>query len=156
MSAYKRLRDFLNKNKVKYEAKRHKEVYTAQEVAAVQHVPGDEIAKVVMIKADNKMGMLVLPASHKVDFKKLYGILGTKNIKLATEQEFKNAFPDCEVGAMPPFGSFYNMPVLTDKSLAKDEKIVFRAGSHKDTVKMSLRDYDKLEKPTVVDFSVHL
>ncbi len=156
MAVYKRLKDFLTKNKIKYQAKRHKEVFTAQEVAAVQHVSGDALAKVVMINAGGKMGMLVLPASYKVDFKKLKVILKTSKISLASEQEFKNAFPDCEVGAMPPFGSFYSIPVLADQSLAKSKEIVFRAGSHKDTVKISLQDYGKLEKPTIVDFSIHI
>lgn len=156
MAVYKRLKDFLDKNKIKYDAKKHKEVFTAQEVAAVQHVPGDAMAKVVIVKADSKTGMVVLPASHKVDFKKLNKILGTKNLRLATEQEFKSLFPDCEVGAMPPFGSFYNIPVLADQALAKNKEIVFRAGSHKDTIKMKLQDYGKLEKPVLVDVSAHL
>ncbi|MFC1767664.1 aminoacyl-tRNA deacylase [Candidatus Margulisiibacteriota bacterium] len=156
MAVYKRLKEFLVKNKIKYEAKRHKEVFTAQEVAAVQHVSGDAMAKVVIVKSGNKMGMLVLPASHRVDFKKVKQVLGTGSVKLATEKEFKDAFPDCEVGAMPPFGSFYSIPVLADKALGKSETIVFRAGSHKDTVKMKLGDYAKLEKPVVVDFSIHL
>lgn len=156
MVVYKKLKEFLTKSRVKFEALRHKEAFTAQEVAAAQHVPGDEMAKVVIVKAGSKMGMLVLSATHKVDFKKVKQILGTGEVRLATENEFKNAFPDCEVGAMPPFGSFYNMPVLADRSLGKSKEIIFRAGSHKDTVRMKLEDYAKLEKPVIVEFSTHL
>ena len=114
------------------------------------------MAKVVIIKFGDKAGMLVLPASHKVDFKKIMKLAGTKNVRLATEKEFKALFPDCEIGAMPPFGSLYNIPVSVDKALTKNERIIFNAGSHKDTVKMNLRDFDRLEKPALADFSVHM
>lgn len=156
MAVYKKLKDFLDKNRVKFEANRHKEVYTAQEIAAVQHVPGDNMAKVVIVKADGKLGMLVLPATHKIDFKKLQSVLKVKNIKLASEAEFKSAFPDCEVGAMPPFGSLYNIPLLADKALTGSSMIAFNAGTHKDSVAIRLSDFTKLEKPVMVDFSVHI
>ncbi len=150
MAVVKSLKKFLQERKVKFEAKRHKEVYTAQEIAAVTHTPGDSMAKVVVAKAKEGFFLAVLPASFRVDFKKLKSAVGsTGSIAIATEKEFKNLFPDCEVGAMPPFGSIYNLPVVADKSLTEDEVIAFNAGSHTDIVRMKFADFKNIEKPRI-------
>ena len=153
MAVLKKLKEFLESNKVKYETLKHKEVYTAQEIAAAQHVPGRELAKVVMVKADGKDVMAVLPACYRIDVKKLKSAIGSKNVKLATEEEFKALFPDCDIGAMPPFGNLYNIPVIAEQVLSVDEKIVFNAGTHKDTVKMKYSDFAKLAAPKLAEFS---
>lgn len=155
MAIAKKLKEYLKSNKVKFETLKHKEVYTAQEIAAAQHVPGMELAKVVMVKADGKFVMTVLPSCYRIDLKKLKGAIGSKNVKLATEKEFKDLFPDCEIGAMPPFGNLYNIPVIAEKVLTQDEKIVFNAGTHKDTVRIKYTDFAKLANPKVVEFSEH-
>jgi Ala-tRNA(Pro) deacylase len=131
-------------------------VYTAQEVAAAQHVPGKEMAKVVMVKADGKMVMLVLPASYQVDMKKLKAALQCKKVGMAKEKDFEELFPDCEIGAMPPFGNLYDLEVWVEQVLSEDEFIVVQAGSHVETLKMKYSDYARLVNPKVGDFSVHL
>jgi Ala-tRNA(Pro) deacylase len=156
MTISKRLKDYLEKNRVPYELGYHTMVYTAQEIAAAQHVPGKEMAKVVMVKADGKMVMLVLPASYQVEMKKLKVTLQCKKVGMTKEKEFEELFPDCEIGATPPFGNLYNLEVWVDQILAEDEFIVFQAGSHVETMKMKYSDYARLVNPKVGDFSVHL
>jgi Ala-tRNA(Pro) deacylase len=152
----KKLKDYLETNGVSYEVGFHPEVFTAQEIAAAQHVPGKEMAKVVMVKADGKMLTLVLPASHQIDMKKLKRVLKCKKVSMAKEKEFEELFPDCEVGAMPPFGNLYRLEVLVDQVLAEDASIVFQAGNHIETVRMKYSDYARLVNPKVGNFSVHL
>lgn len=155
MSACKeRLVSYLTENGVDFEALSHPVVYTAQEVAAVQHVSGKEIAKVVIALADGSLIMLVLPGSYKVNVGKAAAALGAREMRLAHEDEFAATFPDCEVGAMPPFGNLYNVPILVDGALAEDEKIVFQAGTHADTLVISYADYEKLVTPRVGDFAI--
>jgi Ala-tRNA(Pro) deacylase len=156
MTISKRLKDYLEKNQVPYELGYHTMVYTAQEIAAAQHVPGKEMAKVVMVKADGKMVMLVLPASYRVEVKKLKGVLNCKRVRMVKEKEFEELFPDCEIGAMPPFGNLYNLEVWVDKVLTEDASIVFQAGSHVETLKIRYGDYARLVSPKVAEFSVHL
>jgi len=156
MTILKKLKDYLDKNQVSYEVGYHARVYTAQEVAAFQHVPGKEMAKIVMVKADERMVMLVLPASYQVDMKKLKDLLNCKKVGMAKEEEFQELFPDCEVGAMPPFGNLYNLEVWVDQILIEDESIVFRAGSHVETLRIKYNDYIRLVNPKVGDFSIHL
>jgi Ala-tRNA(Pro) deacylase len=156
MTILKKLKDYLEKNRVSYEVGYHARVYTAQEVVASQHVPGREMAKVVMVKADEKMIMLVLPASYRVDMKKLKGLLNCKRVGMTKEEKFEELFPDCEVGAMPPFGNLYNLEVWVDQILTQDDFIVFRAGSHVETLRIKYNDYAGLVNPKVGDFSVHL
>jgi Ala-tRNA(Pro) deacylase len=152
----KKLKDYLETNGVSYEVGFHPEVFTAQEIAAAQHVPGKEMAKVVMVKADGKMLTLVLPASHQIDMKKLKRVLKCKKVSMAKEKEFEELFPDCEVGAMPPFGNLYRLEVLVDQVLAEDASIVFQAGNHIETVRIKYSDYARLVNPKVGNFSVHL
>jgi len=134
----------------------HERVYTSQEIAAAMHVPGKELAKVVMVKADGRMVMLVLPASYRVDTKKLKKVLKCKKLGISKEKEFEELFSDCEVGAMPPFGNLYHLEVWVDQVITEDEFIVFQAGSHVETLKIKYSDYVRLVNPKVGDFSAHL
>ena len=149
----KRLKEFLDSNNVKYVTISHSPAYTAQAIAASAHVSGKELAKTVMIKVGGKMAMAVLPASYQVDFDLMKETVGSKEIELATEAEFKDLFPECEVGAMPPFGNLYDMPVFAAAKLAEDDEIAFNAGSHTELIKLSYKDFERLVDPTVVRFS---
>jgi len=150
----KKLKSFLDENKVKYISIQHSSAYTAQEIAAIAHIPGKDLAKTVIIKIDGKMAMAVLPASYKVSFDNLKNLLGAKEVRLAYEQEFIDKFPDCEVGAMPPFGNIYGMDVFVAESLAEDEEIAFNACNHTELIKMNFIDFEKLVKPKRIKFSV--
>ncbi len=148
-----KLREFLDSQNVKYVNISHSKSYTAQEIAASAHIPGKEMAKTVMIKIDGRLAMAVLPASYKVDFELLKDALGAERVRLAYEQEFKDKCPDCEVGAMPPFGNLYHMDVYVAESLAEDEEIAFNAGTHTELVKMRYEDFEALVKPKKLKFS---
>ena len=150
----KRLKEYLDAKSVKYQVIPHKCTYTAQETAVSASVPGDEMAKTVMVKVDGKMAVSVLPASYKVDFNLLKLNTGAKNVELASEEEFEMMFPQCEVGAMPPFGNLYGMDVYVAKKLAEDEEIAFNAGSHTELVKLSYKDFERLVSPKIVRFSL--
>jgi Ala-tRNA(Pro) deacylase len=156
MTILKKLKDYLEKNQVRYEVGHHERVYTSQEIAAAMHVPGKELTKVIMVKADGKMVMLVLPASYRVETKKLKKVFQCKRLGIAKEKDFEELFPDCEIGAMPPFGNLYNLEVWVDQILTEDEFIVFQAGSHVETLRIKYSDYARLVSPKVGDFSVHL
>lgn len=150
----KRLKEYLDAHEVKYVTIRHSPAYTAQEVAASAHVPGREMAKTVMIKLDDDIAMAVLPASFHVDLDRLQEITGAKNVDLASEDEFKDLFPACEVGAMPPFGNLYDLRVFADASLAEDEEIAFESGSHSELIRLTYSDYVRLVEPVVVQFAL--
>ena len=152
MPVYK-LIEFLNSNEIKYIIKSHSKAYTSQEIAASAHIPGKEMAKTVMVKTDGTMTMAVLPASYKVDLSKLKEAAGAGKIELASEQEFADMFPECEIGAMPPFGNLYGMEVFVAATLAEDEEIVFNAGSHTELIRLSYKDFERLVNPKVVKFS---
>ncbi len=149
----KKLRDFLDSKNIKYVTIEHSKAYTANEIAATAHIPGKELAKTVMVKVDGKMTMTVLPASYKINFELLQEATGASNVELSSEQEFKDMFPGCEIGAMPPFGNLYGMEVLVDKSLCEDEEIAFNAGTHTELIRLSYKDFEGLVKPKVVKFS---
>jgi Ala-tRNA(Pro) deacylase len=149
-----KLKEFLDSNKIKYVSIKHSSAYTAQEIAANAHIPGKELAKTVIIKINGKMSMAVLPASYKVSFDHLKDALGVSEVRLAYEQEFIDKFPDCEVGAMPPFGNIYGMDVYVAESLAEDEEIAFNACNHTELIKMNFSDFEKLVKPKRIKFSV--
>lgn len=155
MAVLGRLEDFLKKNEIDYETITHPEAYTAQEVAAALHVSGHDIAKVVIVKAGERFVMVVVPASGQVDLDRLARELGEKKVRLATEEEFKGMFPDCEPGGEPPFGNLYNIETYVDRSLAEDEHIFFNAGNHTDAVGMDYTDYARVVKPRVAEFTVH-
>jgi Ala-tRNA(Pro) deacylase len=150
----RKLTEFLDKNGVKYVVMTHSPAFRASEIAATAHIPGRELAKTVMVKADGKMTMAVLPASTMVDFRLLKKALSATKVELATETEFKGLFPDCEVGAMPPFGNLFDIDVLASQSLQEDEEIAFNAGSHRELVKMGYKDFERLVKPKLLTFSV--
>ncbi|MGD2252425.1 MAG: YbaK/EbsC family protein [Anaerolineales bacterium] len=149
-----KVKEYLESQGVEYKTIQHEEVYTAQEVAASAHIPGKQLAKTVMVKLDKGMAMAVLPASHRIDFKGLKKATGAKKVKLATEAEFKDLFPDCDVGAMPPFGNLYDMPVYVAESLAEEIVIAFCAGSHTELIQLSYSDFANLAKPKVAKFSL--
>lgn len=149
-----KLKSFLDEHSVKYVTINHSRAFTAQEVAASAHIPGKELAKVVIIKIGDKMAMAVLPASYKVDFDQLRRALGTEDVELARERDFKELFPDCDVGAMPPFGNLYDMDVYVAQSLREDEEIAFSAGTHSELIRLSYSDFERLVKPSVLQFSV--
>ena len=145
-----RLKEYLDEENIKYVAISHSKAFTAQEIAASAHIPGRELAKVVMVKVDGDMAMVVLPADHKVDFTDLVETVAADNAELATEGEFRNLFPGCEVGAMPPFGNLYGMEVFVEESLADDEAIAFNAGSHTELIRLAYADFERLVQPKVL------
>jgi Ala-tRNA(Pro) deacylase len=155
MQCKDRLEAYLRENQVPFQMQHHARVFTAQEVAASEHIPGKMLAKVVMALADGRLLMVVLPAPDRVDLAKLGMLLNARDVRLAQESEFAAAFPDCEVGAMPPFGNLYNLPVYVDTTLAEDETIVFQAGTHTDTMSMRYADFERLVRPTVADLAQH-
>ena len=152
----KKLKDFLDDHRIKYVSIAHSRAYTAQEIAATTHIPGKDLAKTVMVKLDGKMAMAVLPASYKVDFHLLKKASGATEVELATETEFKDLFPQCEIGAMPPFGNLYGMEVFVAQTLAEDEQIVFNAGSHTELIKLAYTDFESLVQPKLLKFSTHV
>lgn len=156
--ACRKLTDYLYGKGVDFELARHRTAYTAQEAAGALHVPGKQFAKVVMVIADDRLVMLVIPAHHRLNFgRQLNQLLGAKNVRLAKESEFGGLFRErrygCEVGAMCPFGHLYEFPVYLDVALAEIPNMVFRAGTHRDVFKLSTKDYCRLENPQVASFS---
>lgn len=149
----KKLKEFLDKNNIEYITISHSTAYTAQKIAASAHIPGKELAKTVMVKINGKMAMAVLPASYQIDFELLKSAAGTQNVELATEDEFRGIFPQCELGAMPPFGNLYDMKVFVAESLAEDEEFAFNAGNHTELIRLSYIDFDRLVQPRVLKFS---
>jgi len=149
-----RLETYLRDNKIPYQVHHHPLAYTAQEVAATEHIPGKMMAKVVMVVADGHNVMLVLPAPKRVDLHKAAAALGATNVRLTHEQEFAGLFPDCEAGAMPPFGNLYGLPVYVDEALSQDEVIAFQAGTHTDTMSLKYGDFERLVKPTTADLGL--
>lgn len=145
-----RLKEFLDKNNVKYIVISHSRAFTAAAIGAVTHIPGKEIAKTVMVKLDGRLAMAVVPGSRSVDMNALKSETAAKTAVIVPEPEFSDSFPDCEVGAMPPFGVLYELPVYVDEMLTRDEEIAFNAGSHRELVRMSYKDYERLMKPKVV------
>ena len=152
MAISERLKAFLEGSHVKYTTAKHPVVYTAQEIAAAQHVPGRQLAKCVLVKTDHGPTLAVLPAMYLIDLKKLKAVLGAKTLTIAKEADIKEQFLDVEVGAMSPFGNLYQVPVVVDRVLGESEEIVFNAGSHTDTIKIRYRDFAALAKPRVGAF----
>ncbi len=146
----KALKEFLDKQKIAYEVIPHARAYTAQETAASAHVPGRDLAKTVMARVEGRMAMLVLPAQYRVDFRVLCDLIGTDDVELATEKEFRTLFPDCEPGAMPPFGNLYDMDVYVAEQLAQEKAIAFNAGTHTELIRMAYTDFERLVSPKIV------
>ena len=150
MAIVKRLKDNLDEGKIPYEVYNHALAYTAQEIAAKQHVSGNELAKVVMLEADDQLVMGVIRGNDKIDFQTVEDSLGVHRARLATEAEFIARFPECEIGAMPPFGNLFGVKVFVDPALEKDEYIFFNAGNHVQTVRLKYKDFARLAQPAVV------
>lgn len=148
-----KLKEYLDDNKVGYESISHTPAYSAQTVAATAHIPGKDMAKTVIVKVDDRFAMAVLPASFRVHLGHLKQALSAERVELASEQEFEKLFPDCERGAMPPFGNLYDMDVYVAKELAEDEEIAFSAGSHNEIVRMSYNDFENLVGPTTASLT---
>jgi Ala-tRNA(Pro) deacylase len=148
-----KLKQFLDQERVKYVSIAHSPAFTAQEIATAAHVPGNELAKTVVVHLDGKIAMAVLPASRKIILDDLREAAGVEQARFATEDEFKRLFSDCEIGAMPPFGNLYGMDVYAATTLPRDQEIAFNAGSHTELIKMAYGDFARLVKPKVASFT---
>ncbi len=153
-SALERIKALLDKEKIPYRLVSHPEAYSALRVAESIHVPGREVAKVVIVRATAEYGMVVLPAHRDLDLARLAHAIGAENVSLVEEQELKEIFPDCEVGAMPPFGNLYELPVYVDQSLAEEPVIFFPAGSHHEVIEMRYEDFDRIVHPIMGQFAM--
>ena len=147
----KKLKEFLVDHGVRHVTITHSPAFTAQEIAASAHVAGKEMAKTVMVKLDDTMAMVVLPALERIDLYRLAELTGVATAALATEDDFKDLFPDCELGAMPPFGNLYGMKVYASRTLSEDEDIAFNAGNHRELVRLAYVDFERLVNPDVLD-----
>ncbi len=148
-----KVRAFLDQHQIRYVVISHSKAFTAQGIAALAHISGKELAKTVILKLDGSLAMAVLPASYQVDLAAIKKASGVRVAELSSEREFAQHFPDCETGAMPPFGNLYGIPVYVDETLTEDEEIAFNAGSHYELIRMCYRDFEKLVNPLVMDFS---
>jgi Ala-tRNA(Pro) deacylase len=151
-----KLRQFLDDNHVKYVVISHSKAYTSQGIAATANISGNVLAKTVMLKKDGELCMAVLPAPKHVNLSLFAKLTNSKEVALASERDFKDRFPDCEVGAMPPFGNLYGVAVYADISLTRDKEIAFNAGSHLELVKLAYEDFERLVKPRIMEFAAPL
>jgi len=149
-----KLKEFLDSEHIQYVVISHSPAFTAQQIAASAHVKGRELAKTVMVKIDGELAMAVLPASQKVNLDRLRETAGADQVELASEREFRDRFPDCDLGAMPPFGNLYGLEVYVADGLTEDDEIAFNAGSFTELVRMSYGDFERLVQPTVLRFAV--
>jgi len=147
-----KLKEYLDNHGVRYVSIRHSPAFTAAEVAASAHVAGRDFAKTIVVHIDGSLALVVLPASRRLVLSDLRELLQSPTARLATEAEFRDFFPDCELGAMPPFGNLYGLPVYVAESLAQEKEIVFNAGTHTEVIKMDYEDFDELVRPVVLDF----
>ena len=141
--------EFLDHSGIRYDLREHRPVFTSQGLAQREHERGRFVAKPVIVKADGRFLMCVLPADAKIDLETLKGQLNAKSLELADEADFASLFPDCEVGAEPPFGNLFNLDTVMDKSLEKDDHILFRAGSHTKALRVNMADYRRLAHPRI-------
>lgn len=148
-----RLKEYLDREGVRYTSQPHSTAYTAQEVASSAHIPGKQFAKTVIVNLDGKFAMVVLPANRKVILQDLRDITGIDRVTFASEDEFKRRFPDCEPGAMPPFGNLYDMEVFVAPELTEREELAFNAGTHTEIIRMAYRDFERLVHPRVSSFT---
>lgn len=144
---------YLERNAVPFEVMTHEQAYTAHEVATVSHVSDKELAKTLIVRVDGKYWMVVLRGDHRVSEQLLKRLFGASHVHLAREEDINSLFPGCELGAMPPFGNLYGLPVLVEKALAEDEEIVFNACKHTESIRMKYRDFERLVQPLVGQFS---
>ena len=155
MSISTRLKELLDTSNVVYEQRTHTPAYSATRTAEAMHVPGSSLAKTVIVNADGLLRMAVLPADSKVNLDHLQWVTRAENIRLANESEFKDSFPTCELGAIPPFGNLFGLPVYCDTRLEYNDSIEFNAGSHTETIRMAFEDFKRLAKPTMIDLIEH-
>jgi Ala-tRNA(Pro) deacylase len=148
-----RVKKYLDDEGIKYVSIQHSPAFTMQEVAESTHLPGNQMAKTVIVELDGQMAMAVLPANRKIIAQDLKDVTGSERVKFASEQDFLKRFPDCEIGAMPPFGNLYDMEVFVAESLTRNEEIAFNAGSHTEVIKMSFADFERLVHPKVLAFT---
>lgn len=149
-----RVKDFLDTNRIHYSSITHPTSYTAQGTAAYAHVSGKEMAKTVIVRIDSQLAMVVLAASAQLDLASLKKMTNAKSVSLAPEPEFEFKFPDCDLGAMPPFGNLYGMAVYVDEFLTFDREIAFNAGSHSELVRMNYEDFERVVNPIVGHFAL--
>lgn len=145
-----KVKQYLDDQNVKYVIMQHSRAYTAQEVAAAVHIPGRHFAKTVMVKIDGRLALAVLPATDNVDLRQFAHSVGAESVELAEENDFKDGFPECEVGAMPPLGNLFNMEVFVSPHLTEADKIAFNAGNHTEVMQLSYSDFERLVNPAVV------
>jgi Ala-tRNA(Pro) deacylase len=150
MQCRERLEQYLADNAASFTAEQHRRAYSAQQIAEMEHVPGDQFAKVVMLVADGRTVMTVVPAARWLRLEQAAEALGAAEVRLANEWEFAPLFPDCEVGAMPPFGNLYGVPVYVDEALSGHDEIVMQAGTHRDTIRVRYADFERLAEPVRV------
>ncbi len=153
MQCKERLEAYLREHQVPFQLQQHAQAFSAQKIAETEHIPNRMVAKTVIIQADNALVALVLPASFRVDFQKAQAALGASEVRQAPEKKFATTFPDCELGAMPPFGNLYGIPVYVEQHLAEQETIVFPAGTHTETMSIKYADFARLVQPRVIAFA---
>jgi Ala-tRNA(Pro) deacylase len=153
MAIPQRIRDFLDSQSVSYEAIHHTQAFTAQEVAHSLHVSGKKCVKAVVAEGDHKIVIVVTPASHRLNLKELKSALKVNQLEMLVESELVDLFPDCDLGAIPPFGNLYGIDVWVDRAVASSERIVFCAGTHEDCIRMRYSDFARLTRPFVGQFS---
>src|SRR5688500_17246277 len=150
------LKSFLDEKGFRYQWSMHPDVYSAQALAAREHVPGHQVVKPVLINADGEFVLCALPASHKIDLEELRKELGATEMRLADEDDLSEICADCELGAEPPIGWMFGLPTLIDESLFDDRRVTFQAGTHREAVTMSFLDYYRLAQPVVGHFGRHV
>lgn len=156
MAIPKKVKDFLENERVGYQLLQHDRLFTAAEIAGAKHIPGQQMIKIVIVNIDNQFVMCLLAATHHLDLEKFKKAVGAKEIRLANESEMLTLFPDCEVGSEPPFGALYDLKVFADPVLKKDDEVAFNAGTHTDLIKMRYEEFLRLVNPKFVDMGVHI
>lgn len=156
MTASKSVEEFFKKNGINYKVLEHPRTITAQETAAAQHIPGAGVLKAVIVNTGGKYAMCVLSANHIINFDKLKQLIGSNHIELATEEELKPLFPNVELGAEPPIGTLYNLPVFADQHIKEVNEVTFNGGTHTEMFQISRKDFEKVSKPTFGDFGTHI
>lgn len=156
MGGSQKIKAYLEKQKITFQVLQHDTAYSAMEIAGAQHVPGRQFVKSVIVNADGKYVMCVLPAIHMIDLEKLKILIGAQIVSLVNEQEVAKLFPNDEVGAEPPVDLPSGMKLYVDKILEENDEIAFNAGTHTDIIKIKFKDFIKLTKPTILDFGVHI
>jgi len=156
MALYERLRKLLDEKRVPYELMSHREAFTAQEVAQASHVAGRLLAKAIVVReSESRFYMAVVSAPQHVDLTNMHRMTGRPKGRLATEDELRRLFPDCEIGAMPPIGKLYGMPLYVDEEFRSHDDIYFQAGNHHEVVRMRFDDFEKIAGPFTGEFAVH-